>query len=233
MSVNDLATLGHTLGFSPTLDNTKSMKYNATFATPAATACSGNGLTNNRPYGGVSDNQTAWSTIQNTGVGNACGQYKCGKYYDTTSNANGIVGAAASIVSATNLTLEFRPYYTVQNNYMVWYDFCVIKLSPLFESLGNMGLVRRFDAILRLWVNTGTVCVTVDFPQLPALNYALIPSNNSFSSTCPLLVNYIPSITAGGALGVPALTANIVAGFTSLKHLVRHTATELIFQVLV
>ena len=217
MSVNDLATIGHTLGFSPTLDNTKSMKYNATFATPNGVSCSGNGLTNNRPYAGVADNQTAWSTVQNTGVGNACGQYKCGKYYDTTSNANGIVGAAASIVSATNLALEFRPYYAVQNNYMVWYDFAVIKLSHLFESLGKMGLVRRFDATLRLWVNTGTVCVTVESPQLPALNYALIPSNNSFSSTCPLLVNYIPSATSGGALGVPALTANIVAGLYITK----------------
>jgi hypothetical protein len=29
MSVNDLATLGHSFGFSPTLDNTKSMKYNS------------------------------------------------------------------------------------------------------------------------------------------------------------------------------------------------------------
>ena len=72
MSVNDLATIGHSLGFSPTLDNTKSMKYNATFATPNGAACSGNGLTNN--------------------------------------SANGIVGATASIVSAQNLALEFRPY---------------------------------------------------------------------------------------------------------------------------
>jgi hypothetical protein len=28
MSINDLATIGHSLGFAPTLDNTKSMKYN-------------------------------------------------------------------------------------------------------------------------------------------------------------------------------------------------------------
>jgi hypothetical protein len=80
-----------------------------------------------------------------------------------------------------------------------------------------MGLVRRFDATLRLWVNTGTVCVSVESPQLPALNYALIPNNNSFSSTCPLLVNYIPSITSGGTQGVPVSTANIVAGLYIAK----------------
>jgi hypothetical protein len=54
MSINDLATIGHTLGFSPTLDNTKSMKYNS--STSTVNGSSGNGLTNNRPFAGVGDN---------------------------------------------------------------------------------------------------------------------------------------------------------------------------------
>jgi hypothetical protein len=121
MSVNDLATIGHTLGFSPTLDNTKSMKNNVTYVTSSGVSCSGNGLTNNRPYGGYADNQSLFSTIQNTGVGNACGQDKYCKYDDLTTNGNtnGIVDTTGSIVSATKLTREFRPYYTVTNNYMV------------------------------------------------------------------------------------------------------------------
>ena len=42
MSINDLATIGPTLGFAPTgLDSVKSMKFNAT----AAAGTSGNGLT--------------------------------------------------------------------------------------------------------------------------------------------------------------------------------------------
>ena len=216
MSINDLATIGHSLGFAPTLDNTKSMKYNSTYA--SANTLSGNGLTNNRPFAGVADNQSAFSTSQNSAVGNACGQYKCGRYYDTTNSANGIVGAAGggiSIVSPANLAAEFRPYYEVKDSkYMVWYDFAVIKLSHLFESLEKMGLVRRFDATLRLWINTGTVSVTVASPELANLNYSLTPNNNSFSSTCPLLVNYIPS-EAGK--GVPALTAAIVAGLYIAK----------------
>jgi hypothetical protein len=172
MSINDLATIGHTLGFSPTLDNTKSMKYNSSSST--VNGSSGNGLTNNRPFAGVGDNQTAFSTTQNTGVGNTTGQYRCGK-----------------------------------NKYMVWYDFTVIKLAHLFESLGKMGLVRRFDATLRLWVNTGTVSVTVASPESTNLNYLLTPNDNSFSNTCPLMVNYIPSKTGEG---VPANTDAIVAG---------------------
>jgi len=207
MSVNDLATIGHSLGFAPTLDNTKSMKYNSTYA--SANTLSGNGLTNNRPFAGVTDNQSAFATLQNSAVGNACGQYKCGRYYDTTNSANGIVGTTNTIVTASNLATEFRPYYEVKGNYMIWYDFAVIKLSHLFESLGKMGLVRRFDATLRLWVNTGTVAVTVASPEATNLNYALTPNNNSFSNTCPLLINYLPSASG---VGVPTTTTAIVAG---------------------
>ncbi len=62
------------------------MKYNPTYAATTNTASSGNGLSNNRPFTGVSDNQTATSNgIQNTGVGNTTLQYKKGRYYDTSS----------------------------------------------------------------------------------------------------------------------------------------------------
>jgi hypothetical protein len=111
MSVNDLATLGHSLGFSPTLDNTKSMKYNLTYAVSVTAASNGNGLSNNRPYSGVSDNQTATSSgIQNTGIGNTVLQYKIGRYYDTSSNPTGIVGTSG-LVTSTQLTNEYRPHF--------------------------------------------------------------------------------------------------------------------------
>ena len=49
-------------------------------------------------------------------------------------------------MSAANLKAEFRPTYGVLadaggNKYMVWYDYAVIKLSSVFESLCNVGLV--------------------------------------------------------------------------------------------
>ncbi len=67
MSINDLATIGPTLGFAPTgLDSVKSMKFNPT---TAAAGTSGNGLTNNR-FIGTGENQINISTAQNTGVGN-------------------------------------------------------------------------------------------------------------------------------------------------------------------
>ena len=57
MSVNDLATLGHSIGFSPTLDNPKSCKYQPTFT--AVNSSSGNGLSDNRVFSSSSDNQIA------------------------------------------------------------------------------------------------------------------------------------------------------------------------------
>jgi hypothetical protein len=109
-------------------------------------------------------------------------------------------------MTGTHLNSEFRPYYKVQNNYMVWHDYAVIKLNYLFESLNKIGLVKRLDAQLRLWVNTGTVNVTVANLTVSAdTSYILTPANNTFSNTCPLMVNYLPGL-------IPTGTNAIVAG---------------------
>ena len=67
-------------------------------------------------------------------------------------------------MTGSQLNNELRTYYTAQNNYMIWQDYAVIKLNYLFESLNKIGLVKRLDAQLRLWVNTGIVNVTVGAP---------------------------------------------------------------------
>jgi hypothetical protein len=132
MSVNDLATLGHSIGFSPTLDNPKSAKYQ-----PTAIAVNGatrNGYTNNRIFASTTDNQTALG-VANAAVGNAANQKKMGRYVDTTNTSGqGIYGATNTLMTPTQLNNEFRPYYTVKDNYMVWHDYAVIKLNYLFES---------------------------------------------------------------------------------------------------
>ena len=76
----------------------------------------------------------------------------------------------SSIVSTQNLSTEYRPYHVRNRNYMIWYDYAVIKLSHLFESVSKFGLLRRFDAQVRVWVNTGTVNVTVANPNLDTLD---------------------------------------------------------------
>jgi hypothetical protein len=79
----------------------------------------------------------------------------------------------------------------------------VIRLSHLFESLGKFGLLHRFDSSIRLWVNTGTVNVTVAIPNSTTNNfvYSLTTVNNTFSDTCPLMTNYLPGASTAG--GIP------------------------------
>jgi hypothetical protein len=208
MSDNDLKTLGHSIGFSPTLDNPKSAKYQSTYATTAAG--SGNGYNNNRVFSSASDNQVT-SGDANASTGNAANQYKIGRYVDITNTAGqGIYGLSNTLMTPNQLNSEFRPYYTVNGNYMYWHDYAVIKLNYLFESLNKIGLTKKLDAQLRLWVNTGTVMVRVAGADSLNIAYNMTPADNTFSNTCPILVNHQAAGTGAGI--VPATTQAIVAG---------------------
>ena len=143
MSDNDLKTLGHSIGFSPTLDNTKSAKYQAAYASTAGG--SGNGYSNNRVFASTSDNQTTAGNA-NASTGNAANQYKIGRYVDVNTVSGSGVYGTDGLMTGTQLNSEFRPYYTVSNNYMVWHDYAVIKLNYLFESPNKIGLVKILDA---------------------------------------------------------------------------------------
>jgi len=209
MSVNDLATLGHSIGFSPSLDNPKSARYQPAFI--STSGASGNGYSNNRVFASTTDNQTVLG-VQNTAVGNAANQYKIGRYIDLTNTGGSSVYGATGLMTQAQLNTEYRPYYTVQNNYMVWHDYAVIKLNYLFESLNKIGLVKRLDAQLRLWVNTGTVAINVANPDATTCAYNLTPANNTFSSTCPILVNYQAGTGTADTGIVKTGTTSIVAG---------------------
>ena len=71
---------------------------------------------------------------------------------------------------------------------MVWYDYCVIRLNTLFESLGAIGLTKRADLVLRLYVNTGTLNVAVSSPNTTTPGYSLTQTNNGFNGTCPFTI---------------------------------------------
>ena len=203
MSTNDLDTIGYTLGFGEKLDNPRSVVWNGN-----ATDQNGNGFTNNKIFG--SRYQSVNKPKFNDGAVNDAIASKIGRFTDitTASPYNNLVG---TIMSATNLKNELRPTYEVLNtNYMVWYDYAVIKLSSLFESLGNIGLVRKFDCTLRLWLNTGTVNITTANPNTTNLDYSLTTANNTFTNSCPLMINHLADTSANG--GIPATTTNIVAG---------------------
>ena len=93
---------------------------------------------------------------------------------------------------------------------MLWTDYAVIRLNPLFDSLGSIGLTSRADMFIRLYVNTGTLNVAVSTPNTATPGYSLTTTNNGFNGSCPFTVNYLPDTSANG--GIPATVANITAG---------------------
>lgn len=214
MSIGDLKTVGYSLGISH-VDNWKSKVYNGS-TTATVTNKSGNGMTNNRPFtpqattgGGDSVCSTAsqFDRVVNTSI-----QKRLGRYQDTTAGAvSGIFGNTTAFVSSqSQLNNDFYPTYVVNGNYMIWYDYCIVRLSSIFESLNSIGLTRRADIYLRLYVNTGTLNVSVSNPNSTTPGYSLTVTNNSFNNTCAFTVNYLNETSANG--GIPANTANITAG---------------------
>lgn len=222
MSINDVKTIGYSIGMTEP-DNWKSKIYNGS-TSATITAKSGNGMTNNRPFvsqasylGGWRDNTTStatqFSACVNTGI-----QQRLGRYTDTTAGTgNGLFGTTTAFVAnLTQLKNDFTPTYEVLNtNYMVWYDYAVIKLSTIFESLSSIGLTRKADIFLRLYVNTGTLNVAVSSPNTATPGYSLTTANNAFTGTCPFTINYLCDTSANG--GIPATTAFITAGLYLAK----------------
>jgi hypothetical protein len=216
MSVGDLKNVGYSIGLTD-VDSWKSKVYNGS-TTASVTTKSGNGMTNNRPFvdvstvGGLSDNITCtanqFDKIVNTSI-----QKRIGRYTDTTAaNVNGIFGTTAATISTLpQLNNDFTPTYQVLNtNYMVWYDYAVIKLSTIFESLGSIGLTRKANMFMRIYMNTGTLNATISSPNTTTPGYSLTIANNSFNNTCPFTINYLNATSANG--GIPATVANITAG---------------------
>ena len=125
MNLNDVATIGSTLGINQ-LDDVRSVRYNS--QNTATAKNSGNGVCNNRPYGGGS-HQGVPASSQNARAANTAILGKINRFVDTSSNVNNYT----SLVSATQLGNEFRPYYEYKSGYNYWYDFAVIRLGDILS----------------------------------------------------------------------------------------------------
>ena len=159
---------------------------------------------------------------------------RIGRYTDTTaSNTSGVFGTTtAFIANLTQLKNDFTPTYEVLNtNYMVWYDYAVIKLATVVESLTAIGLTRKADIFLRLYINAGTLNASISSPNSTAPGYSLTVANNGFNATRPFTINYLTEASAGG--GIPATVANIIAGLYLPKVSVMLIHLRLIFCLVV
>jgi len=230
MSDNDLRSLGPSLGYSDELDNPFSVRWqNQVSSAPPTASCNGNGITNNRPFANASSfgttppvfvpvsgskYQTTAGTSQYTNCVNTALSQRAGSIVDsrlTTPSLTGsnLIGTSTTledfIMFPTHAQEEFKPIFSVQSNIMTIRDVAVIRLRDLFDSMANVGLTKRFDGVLRLYVNTGSIVVNVANPNLDTLGYSSSLSLSTFSNTCPVVVNYLPFTNANG--GLPATTS--------------------------
>lgn len=212
-SQDDLKHYGSSLGFRE-LDNYKSMKWNGKGTAPgtfSTTKKSGNGMTNNRifsedPVGYSSGEQMLINQVANTGVINDTLRRKLDKYSILNGgNYNNFYGDNNAdltyLVNAQQLAKEYQPKVEIVGNVVYYTDYCVIRLKDLYNSIEKMPLLRRWNAKINIYVNTGvcSVDVTKDTGQVN-YSYNFDGANTTFNNTCPFTINHMDLM--------PALAAN-------------------------
>jgi len=106
-----------------------------------------------------------------------------------------ISGNQPFIMRESDLNTEFKSYYTTVGNTMVWYDLAVIKCSTLFGAFESMGLSRKLDLQMRLWLNSGSLAMTTAVTAAGFVQYGAVTSN-TFNFTCPFTVNTLPLVVS-------------------------------------
>ena len=208
LSVDDLKLHGRIKGYPKSgLDNPSSMAYE-----PTATIANGSGpgIVNNLCYAStnilVPDQNTVGAQFSN--VANTALQEKV-EWNLSNSSINGFSG----ITSATTANYELRPYTTLVTTstgsvVRVWYNYYYVRLGDIFPLMDNIGLTRRFSAVLRLYINTGVVSVQAVTTANPTSLY-FNPTYSTFNNTCPIMINNLgdPAVVgANTAYGTTAFT---------------------------
>ena len=216
MSPSDLKSNNTNFGMASDIDSNKSVRFGkaAPTAGVAGVGPGGYGITNNQPY---STSASFQQTIaQNSGKGNDALAQRINRIVDTTTNSsyNNLFGASTTCLLTTDqLGKELKPYYTVTGNFMYWFDYGIINLKYMLDAIAKIGLVKRADMRLRMYINTGAVAVTVADPNATTTYYTAFTS--TFSNTCPFTVNLLSQLATSG--GIPAGTNTITAGLYIAK----------------
>ena len=80
-------------------------------------------------------------------------------------------------MTGTQLNNEFRPYYTVRQAHTRCQTHTSMYPPP------HMHVSSSSTHVVRQWVNTGTVQVTVTDPDAATTAYNMTPADNTFSNT--------------------------------------------------
>jgi hypothetical protein len=204
MSKDDLTSHGKIKGFSQELDNPNSAYYTGNYGANNANTLAfnhannggaGPGIANNSCWGngnGINSGQVGSSSqvvygIQNAYTVNGAIQERINgaQFLGTTWN-----NFTATITTANNLNQEFRPYSTIVNNDIIYYDYLYIKLADINSFMENAHLLRKADLVLRVYVNTGLITVAA---SATSTNFTLLTFNglnySTFTNTCPITIN--------------------------------------------
>ncbi len=186
LSDDDLTLMGATLGILD-VDNPNSMTYQDAVADNYSSP----GIANNYVKGNHMINIQNATDRQNANTSNGAIQQKLPLNRVTTVGP--LVSARNNfnaISSTTNLANEFASTYELVGNVAVWKDYAVIFVKDILDSMANIGLVRKLDGILRIFLNTGAL--SVDYTT--GLQLSFTPANSTFNDTCPFTVNNIDAV---------------------------------------
>ena len=213
MSATDLAMVGESLGFSKELDNPLSLRMAQTNRV---------GLQNNVVQVSSTVPSSTLPVVcgasgQNFGTSNQAITQRVSRFPDLSAigagGSNELYGAGATfptLMTSAQFALEYRPNFNIVGDTMVWYDYAIIPLKYLCDCMDKIGLVRKFSSVIRLYLNTGSLSVTVSGTNSTALALG-VAANSTFANTCPFTINTVADTTALGG-NFPAACVSIAAG---------------------
>jgi hypothetical protein len=239
MSKDDLCINGKIKGFSQELDNPNSVYYTGRFgnanentlnflaganAPPIYYQANGNEL-----YGGATPgfaNVDVWGQgvatipgftsqvlpgVQNASTVNGAIQERVNNTTFLGVTANNF---STTIGTANTYNQEYKPYTQIVNNDIVTYDYLYIKLSDISGIMENIGLIRKFDAILRLYINTGLITVSEAATVTGGANYSVLTyaGTSTFTNTCPITINSLGATANYSAAAFSDITASFTIG---------------------
>jgi hypothetical protein len=210
MSPSDLKSNNTNFGMASDLDNHRSMEFLTAAVTGVSTGTSGFGITNNNPF------DTAASMLQtikqNDGKGNPALLQRINRTVDTTTNSsfNNLFGANR-IMTEDQLKAEYKPHYTVTTDgkFMYWFDYAIINLKYIVDAIAKIGLVKKAELKLKMYVNTGALSVKLYGADAATTSYGAVTT--TFANTCPMTVNLLTGDDANLG-GFVATADTIIAG---------------------
>ena len=233
MSIDDLRSIGSTIGMGREIDNPESLRYNSASATAAAGGTGigttgaigpfmGNGLVNNQPFGLPNPNfgdQTAAGTQIAAGPYNNSYYYRLNKVIDVTQSTAGSGTVAGTqygttgFATASNINLEGKAYFTYGSNGTVAIvnDVAIIRLGDILDSMRNLPLTKRFSGQLRIYLNTGMIAAN---SMALASPYCMATSAgySTFTNTCPLMISALPAAAYTASSQANQITTSLSVG---------------------